>query len=188
MVAQAVLLQLHLPVGRVLGRGRSGGLGNAGHGVSLDRGPVGPLYGTQPSSYPPLVGGDGLAVAPAVGALRQGLTVSFNLADVGFSLAGVGYDGVHGDIGGCVVKDQGDRLVLGITAGQGDSLQVSGLLLSLLLRTTLPLLTRSLSPPSMASARSIWSQVRPKFSLIGPKSAPRPTQYSMSLAACGWSE
>ena len=50
-----------------------------------------------------------------------------------------------------------------------------------------PCLTRSSSSASMTSARSIWSRSGPKFWLTGPRSAPRPVQYSMSLAACGWS-
>ena len=40
----------------------------------------------------------------------------------------------------------------------------------------------------MVSARSIWSQAAPKFSPTGPRSVPRAMQYSISRAACGWSE
>jgi len=63
---------------------------------------------------------DGLAVAPAVGALGQALAELLDLADVSFSLVGMSSDGEHGDVGGGVIKDQADRLGLGIPAGQGN--------------------------------------------------------------------
>ena len=63
MRTPGVLLQLYLTVGRLASRaGCGGGLG-CGHGIALDRYPVGPFYGSQPGGYPCFAGGDGLAVA-----------------------------------------------------------------------------------------------------------------------------
>ena len=61
--------------------------------------PVGAFAGSEPGGYPRFAGGEGLAVAPAVGAFGQGLTVSLDFADVGFAFVGVGGDGEQGGIG-----------------------------------------------------------------------------------------
>jgi hypothetical protein len=65
----------------------------AEHDVALDGHPVGALDGPQPFGDSPLAGGDGRAVAPAVGALGQALAEPLDLADVGFSLVGVRGEG-----------------------------------------------------------------------------------------------
>src|SRR5579875_875591 len=52
---------------------------------------------------------------------------------------------------------------------------------------TRPCRARSRRAASITSGRSSWSQAAPKFSPTGPGSVPRLMQYSMSLAACGWS-
>jgi hypothetical protein len=85
----------------------------------LGGGAVGLFDGAQSGGDSGLAGCDGLAVAAAVGALGQVLAGSFDLADVGFALVGVGGDGEHGDGGGGVVKDEADGLGLGVVAGQG---------------------------------------------------------------------
>ena len=82
----------------------SEGLGWRERFVALDRRPVGVLDGPQPSGDPCLAGGDGLAVAPAVGAFGQGLRVPLDLAEVGFALVGVRGDGVDGDVGSGVAR------------------------------------------------------------------------------------
>ena len=97
-----------------------GGLGRRERGVALDRCPVGLLDGSQPGGYPGLAGGDGLAVAAAVGAFGQVLAGPFDLADVGFAFVGVRGDGEQGDVGGGGVQDEADRLGLGVAAGQGE--------------------------------------------------------------------
>ena len=62
----------------------------------LDGGAVSVLDGSQPGGDPGLAGGDGLAVAAAVGAFGQVVAGAFDLADVGFAFVGVGGDGVPG--------------------------------------------------------------------------------------------
>jgi hypothetical protein len=56
--------------------------------------------GAAAGGYPRLAGGDGLAVAPAVGAFGQALAVAFYFADVGFAFVGMGGAGVDGGAGG----------------------------------------------------------------------------------------
>src|ERR1035441_3565470 len=114
------LFQLHLPVRRMLPRPACFGLRWRGYGVAFDRDPVGVLDGAQAGGHPGLAGGDGLAVAPAVGALREALAEVLDFADVGFSFAGVRGDGEQGGVGGGGVQDEADGLALGVAAGQRD--------------------------------------------------------------------
>ncbi len=58
------------------------------------------LDGSQPGGYPCLAGGDGLAVAAAVGVFGEVLGVAFYFADVGFAFVGVGGEGEDGGAGG----------------------------------------------------------------------------------------
>jgi hypothetical protein len=164
----------------------SGGFDRAGRGVVLGGGAVGLLDGAQPGGDAGLAGGDGLAVALAVGAVGQVLAESLDLADVGFPLAGVRGDGVDRDLGGGGVEDEADRLAAGVAAGQGDDPgpSVSG---QAGWRGPGPCRIRSWSSASIRSARSIWWQAAPKPGQTGPGSVPRAVQYSMSRAACGWS-
>ena len=67
----------------------SGGLGRLEYCIAFVRCPVGVLDGAEAVGYPCLAGGDGLAVASAVGAFGQVLAKLFDLADVCFSLVGV---------------------------------------------------------------------------------------------------
>ena len=63
------LLELDLFVGRMPGRTEcSGGFGWGDRGVVSGHSLVGVLDGAQPGGHPGFAGGDGLAVAPAVGA------------------------------------------------------------------------------------------------------------------------
>src|SRR6266566_1996071 len=103
-------------------------LGWAELGIALDGRAVGVLDGAETGGYPGFAGGDGLAVAAAVGAFGQGLAESFYFADVGFAFVGVGGDGEDGDARGGGVEDEGDRLAVGVAAGQGDRPAVSGLI------------------------------------------------------------
>jgi len=80
---------------------------------------VGVLDGAQPGGDAGFAGGDGLAVAPAVGAVGPVGTGPLDLAGVGFALAGVRGGGEHGDAGRGGVQDQGDRAGLGVMTGQG---------------------------------------------------------------------
>src|SRR6266566_3070518 len=95
-------------------------LGWAELGIALDGRAVGVLDGAETGGYPGFAGGDGLAVAAAVGAFGQGLAESFYFADVGFAFVGVGGDGEDGDARGGGGEDEGDRLAVGVAAGQGD--------------------------------------------------------------------
>ena len=106
---------------------RSGGLRRPVRGVALDGRAVGVLDGAQPIRDPGLAGGDGLAVAPAVGAFGQAAAGPLDLADVGLAFVGVRGDGEHGDVGGGVVQDKADRLGLGVAAGQGEDPGTVGL-------------------------------------------------------------
>ena len=67
----------------------SSGLSRHVHAVALDGRAVGVLDGAQPGRDPGLAGGDGLAVAPAVGAFGQALAELLDFADVGVAFAGV---------------------------------------------------------------------------------------------------
>ena len=87
-------------------------------GVPLGGRAVGLLDGAQSGGDPGLAGSDGLAVAPAVGALGQVAAGPLDFTDVGLSLVGVRGDGEHGDVGRGGVQDQADRLGLGVAAGQ----------------------------------------------------------------------
>ncbi len=112
----------------MLGRAEgSGGVRRAGRRVALVGRPAGMLDRSQPAGHPGLAGGDGLAVAPAVGAFGEALAGSLDLADVGFSLVGVRSYGEHGAVGGGGVHDEDDRLGLGVLAGQGKDPRAVGL-------------------------------------------------------------
>ena len=78
----------------------SGGLGRPEYGVAFDGHAVGVFDGAQPGGYPGFAGGDGLAVAAAVGAFGQALAELLDFAEVGFAFVGVGGDGEEGDAGG----------------------------------------------------------------------------------------
>ena len=58
-------------------------LGRPEHGVALDGYPVGVLDGAEAGGYPGFAGGDGLAVAAAVGAFGQALAVVVRLRGCG---------------------------------------------------------------------------------------------------------
>jgi WD domain, G-beta repeat len=148
---------------------------------------VGVFDGAQPGGDPGFAGGDGLAVASAVGAYGQAGAEPLDLADVGFALVGVRGQGEHGDAGRGGVQDQGDHLSLRVVAGQGGD---RGPLVSGQACSGALLLCRAWAcrPASMVSARSIWSQAAPKSSPTGPRSVPRAVQYAIRRAACGWSE
>jgi hypothetical protein len=77
------------------------------------------LNGAQPGSYAGFAGGDGLAVAPAVGAFGQADAEAFDLTNVSFALISVRGEGEHGDAGGGDVQDEGHGPGLGVVAGQG---------------------------------------------------------------------
>src|SRR6266852_5656612 len=66
----------------------SGGFGRRKRDVTFDGHAVGPLDGAQPGGYPGSAGGDGLAVAAAVGAFGQDLAKAFYFADVSFAFVG----------------------------------------------------------------------------------------------------
>ena len=95
--------------------------------VALDGRAVGVLDGAQPGGDPGFAGGDGLAVASAVGAFGQALAELLDLADVGLALVGVRGDGEDGGVGGGGVQDEADRLAVGVAVGQGDDLGSVGL-------------------------------------------------------------
>ena len=80
------LIKLDLPVSCLLNRARrSDGLRRPEHGAALDCRVIGVLDGAQPGGDPGLTGGDGLAVAPTIGAFGQVGAVLFDFADVGFA-------------------------------------------------------------------------------------------------------
>ena len=72
---------------------RCGGLWCPGRDVALDGDAVGAFDGSEPSGDSGFAGGDGLAVAAAVGAFGEGFAVALDFADVGFAFVGVGGDG-----------------------------------------------------------------------------------------------
>jgi hypothetical protein len=88
-------------------------LGRREYGVAFDGRSVGVLNGSEPGGNQGLAGGDGLAVASAVGAFGQALAESVYFADVGFSFVGVRGDGEDGDAGGGV-EDDADGLAFGV--------------------------------------------------------------------------
>ena len=78
---------------------------------------IGVLGGAQPGGDAGFAGGDGLAVAPTVGAVGPVGAGLLDLAGVGFALARVRGDGEHGDAGRGGVQDEGDCAGFGIVAG-----------------------------------------------------------------------
>src|SRR5689334_2988969 len=113
------LVKLDLPVGRMLRRAeRSDGPRRPEPGAAFDYRVTGVLDGAQPGGDPGFAGGDGLAVAPAVGPLGPVGTGPLDLAGVGFALAGVRGESKHGDARGGGIHDESDRLSLGVVAGQ----------------------------------------------------------------------
>ncbi len=98
----------------------SGGLGRRDYGVALYDQAVGALDGAEAGGYPGLAGGDGLAVAAAVGAFGQALAELLDFADVGFSFVGVRGDGEDGDVRSGGVEDEGDGLAFEVAASQGN--------------------------------------------------------------------
>ena len=68
--------------------------------VALVRYSVGVFDGSQPVGYPGFAGGDGLAVAPALGVFGQVLAEPLDLADMGFPLVGVRGYGEHRGVRG----------------------------------------------------------------------------------------
>src|ERR1022692_2933968 len=94
----------------------SGGVG----GVAFEGGAVGVLDGAQAGGDAGFAGGDGLAVAAAVGAFGQAVADVLDFADVGFAFVGVRGDGEQGGVGGGGVQDEADGLALGVAAGQRD--------------------------------------------------------------------
>ena len=85
-----------------------GGFRRSGHGVAFDGHAVGVLDGAEAGGYAGFAGGDGLAVAAAVGAFGEVLAVAFYFADVGFAFVGVGGEGEDGGAGGGGVQDEAD--------------------------------------------------------------------------------
>jgi hypothetical protein len=77
----------------------SGGPGRPELGVTLDRSPVGLFHGAKAGSHSGFAGGDGLAVAAAVGVFGEGLGVALDFADVGFAFVGVCGDVEHDGVG-----------------------------------------------------------------------------------------
>jgi hypothetical protein len=156
------LAQLDLPIGRRLWKGRRHGrLWRAEDGVAVNRRAVGVLDGAEAGGYSCFAGGDGLAVASAVGALGQALAEAFDLADVGFAFVGVRGDGKDREAGGGGVQDEGDRLAFGLWLARaiswGRAASGEGFL-----GWVRPFLARWRRSASMTSARSIWSQAAPK--------------------------
>ena len=97
------------------------GSGDPNSGIAFDGCAVGVLDGAQAGGYTGLAGGDGLAVAAAVGVFGQGsLGVASDFADVGFAFVGVGGDGKDRGAGGGGIENKGDGLAFGVAAGQGD--------------------------------------------------------------------
>jgi hypothetical protein len=78
------------------------------HAIALDCYSVGLLDGTQAGRDPGLAGGDGLAVAAAVGTFGLAL-LDCSTSRMWVSLVGVRGDGEHGAIGGRGIENQGDR-------------------------------------------------------------------------------
>ena len=109
------LFQLNLPFGHIFRcTACPGGFRGPEYSVAFDSYAVGLFDGAQPGRDPGLAGGDGLTVAPTVGAFGQVLAGPLDFADMGLSLGGVGGDG---DVGGGVVQDEADRLGLRVRAG-----------------------------------------------------------------------
>ena len=150
----------------------SGGFRWPERDVALVRHPVGVLDGAEAGGDAGFAGGDGLAVAAAVGVFGQGLGVALDFADVGFAFVGVGSDGVDGGAGGGGVQDEGDVWVSGLRLARamGRGSLVSGQARPGSARRCRVRSWRSLS---MVSARSIWSQAAAKFSPQVPGPFPR---------------
>ena len=111
----------------MLGRTCSGWPWWAQRGVAFDGGAVGAFDGAEAGGDACFAGGDGLAVAAAVGAFGEGLAVAFDFADVGFAFVGVGGNGEQGDAGGGFVQDEADGAAVGVGLGQGDDRGAAGL-------------------------------------------------------------
>jgi predicted transposase YbfD/YdcC len=128
LVGLGALLQLDLRVGCMLrSMARPDGLAQPGYSVAFDGHTVGLFDGAEAGGYPGLAGGDGLAVASAVGAFGQALAELLDLADVGLALVSVRGNGEHDGIGGGGIQDEADRLALEVAVGQGDYLGPVGL-------------------------------------------------------------
>ena len=164
----------------------SGWLGRYECFVALDRRPVRLLDGPEPGGDPRFAGGDGLAVAAAVGALGQVLAGPLDLTEVGFSLVGVNGDGVHDDVGSGGVKNEANRLALGIPTGQDEDARAV-VLWPRLVRDGAPL-----SDPLMELGKHHISPV----DLVARSGEVLPDRAELgaavdavlkSLAACGWS-
>ena len=95
------------------GTGCSGRLGRVVRGVVVDGRAVGLFDGAQAGGDAGFAGGDGLAVAAAVGAFGQVLGVSLDFVEVGFAFVGVPGDREQGDVRGGGIEDEGDGLALG---------------------------------------------------------------------------
>ncbi len=86
----SVLLQLDLPVGRMLrSTAGSGGFRRAEYGVAFDGHAVSLFHGAEAGGYAGFAGGDGLAVAAAVGVFGEVLAVAFYFAEVGAAVGRV---------------------------------------------------------------------------------------------------
>jgi hypothetical protein len=96
---------------------RFSGLGRPECYIALDRYAVGAFDGSQPDGYPCFAGGDGQAVAAAVGVFREGFAVALDFADVGFAFVGVGGDGEQDGVSRGGVQDEGDGLAVGVALG-----------------------------------------------------------------------
>ena len=94
-----------------------GGFGRGERGVASGRRLVSVLDGAEPGGDAGFAGGDGLAVAPAVGAVGQAGAGSFDFADVGLAFVGVRGEGEHRDARGGGVQDERDRAGVGVVAG-----------------------------------------------------------------------
>ena len=86
-------------------------------GAVLGGGAVGLLDGAQAGGDAGFAGGDGLAVASAVGAFGQVLAGAFDFAEVGFAFVGVPGDREQGDVRGGGVEDEADGLAFGDRGG-----------------------------------------------------------------------
>ena len=147
---------------------------------------VGMLDGAQPGGDPGLAGGDGLPVAPTPEPSgRSARTVDF--ADVGFAFVGVRGEGEHGDARGGGVQDEGDRAGFGVVAGQRGDPGASGFRPG---RFRCPAAAPGAGVSGGQQGVGAVDLVAGGAEVLptGPRSVPRAMQYSISRAACGWSE
>jgi hypothetical protein len=89
------------------------------HSVTLDGHTVGLFDGAETGGNACLAGGDGPAVAVAVGVFGERLAVALDLTDVSFTFVGVSGDGEHNNISRGGVQDESDGLGFGVATGQG---------------------------------------------------------------------